>query len=122
MITAKTYKALKILEHTRNLRVMTAKDFALAFWGNDESKQYLFTAVSNSGNGACSGKKAWLCAGSYLSALYKRKLVVWRPRCDYHPTERRLDCQYPDSQHEKLFRLVLVQGQCWHDIFSALEH
>lgn len=86
MITAKTYKALKILEHTRNLRVMTAKDFALAFWGNDESKQYLSTAVSNSGNGACSGKKAWLCAGSYLSALYKRKLVVWRPRCDYHPT------------------------------------
>lgn len=87
MITAKTYRALKLLEHTQRFdKVMTAHDFALAFWGNDADKEYLFTAVSNSGNGACSGKKAWLCAGSYLSALYKRGLTRWRPRCDYHPT------------------------------------
>lgn len=80
MITYKTYKALKCLEQTQPNRPLTANWFAHKLWGDDESKQYLFTAVSNSGNGACSGKKAWLCAGSLLSKLAKQGLTRWQPR------------------------------------------
>lgn len=88
MITEKTYKALKILEPTKNYSVvMSAFVFANHFWGNDPEKQYLFTATTNSGNGASSGKKAWLCAGSYLSKLAKKKLVRWTPSLEgYHGT------------------------------------
>ena len=80
MITEKTYKALKVLEKTNTLKTMTANSFAILLWGMDESKSYLFTAVSNGGNGACSGKKAWLCAGSFLGRLAKKGLVHWQPR------------------------------------------
>lgn len=75
MITDKTYKALKILSAATWERPMHAKDFALLLWGNDPSKEYLFNSNTNTGNGACSGKKAWLCAGSLLSKLTKRGLV-----------------------------------------------
>jgi len=88
MITTKTYKALKVLEVTKNYcMVMSANNFAMKFWGDDPDKKYLFTAIANSGNGACAGKKAWLCAGSYLSKLQKRKLVRWESRNPgYHGT------------------------------------
>lgn len=85
-ITPNTYKALKILEVTKNYSVvMSAMTFAIRFWGKDPNKEYLFTAVSNNGNGACSGKKAWLCAGSYLSKLSKKGLIRWHPaNLGYH--------------------------------------
>ena len=35
----------------------------------------MHTKVSNQGNGATSGKAAWLCAGSYLAKLEKLGLV-----------------------------------------------
>ena len=71
MITKKTYKALSILrEHPG----CTANTFA-ALYFTDPSQETLFTAVSNQGNGACAGKKAWLCAGSLLGKLAKRGLV-----------------------------------------------
>ena len=80
MITEKTYNALKILEPTKDFSVvMSAFVFANHFWGNDPEKQYLFTAVTNSGNGAAAGKKAWLCAGSSLSKLAKKGFVRWTP-------------------------------------------
>lgn len=71
--------ALKVLENTSPVAPMTANLFAHQLWGGDETKRHLFTAVSNSGNGACSGKKAWLCAGSLLGKLAKRGLVRWTP-------------------------------------------
>ena len=88
MITEKTYKALKILAPTIDFSVvMSAIVFAQKFWGNDPEKQYLFTAVSNGGHGAASSKKAWLCAGSYLSKLAKKGLVKWHPSVKgYHGT------------------------------------
>jgi len=82
MITEKTYKALKVLESTSVIDVMTATTFAIKYWGNDEDKRYLFTAVTNNGNGACAGKKGWLCAGSLLGKLEKKKLVRWECRRD----------------------------------------
>lgn len=75
MITDKTYKALKILSTATWERPMHAKDFALLLCGSDPSKEHLFNAHTNTGNGACSGKKAWLCAGSLLSKLSKRGLA-----------------------------------------------
>lgn len=80
MITEKTYKALKVLENTSFSNPMTANSFALILWGEDEDKRYLFTAVSNGGNGACAGKKAWLCAGSMLGRMAKKGLVKWYSR------------------------------------------
>lgn len=50
---------------------MTANWFAVKYWGADEDKQYLF---------AYSGKKALLCAGSYLSRLEIKNLVRWHSR------------------------------------------
>lgn len=74
MITSKQYKALKIVQEkgrNANNRTVRAYEFALAMWGSQLEKAHLFTAVSNQGNGACAGKKAWLCGGSYLGRLVK---------------------------------------------------
>lgn len=76
-ITDKTYKALSILSSALWDRPMSAKEFAKRLWGDDQDKQYLFEAHSNTGNGACAGKKAWLCAGSLLGRLRKKGLVRW---------------------------------------------
>ena len=35
----------------------------------------MHTRISNQGNGACHGKAAWLCAGSYIGRLKKMGLV-----------------------------------------------
>lgn len=70
-LTPKQAKVLSILrEHPGG----TAHGFA-AFYFTDPSQETLFTAVSNQGNGACAGKKAWLCAGSLLGKLAKKGLV-----------------------------------------------
>ena len=70
-LTPKQAKALFILrEHPG----VTAHGFA-ALYFTEPSRESLFTAVSNQGNGACAGKKAWLCAGSLLGKLAKRGLV-----------------------------------------------
>lgn len=52
-----------------------AKDFAWLLWGDEPDKRYLFEARTNTGNGACVGKKAWLCAGSLLGKLSKQGLA-----------------------------------------------
>lgn len=70
-MTLKTYKALKILH---NNPFITASRFASLYYVGKEY-EYLFTAISNQGNGACAGKKAWLCAGSFLGRLYKEGVV-----------------------------------------------
>ncbi len=70
-LTPKQAKAIAIL---RDHPGCTANTFA-ALYFTDASQETLFTAVSNQGNGACAGKKAWLCAGSLLGKLAKRGLV-----------------------------------------------
>ena len=71
MLTDKQAKAIRILtEHP----YITARQFAEHYFDAPE-KKYLFTAVSNQGNGACAGKKAWLCAGSLLGKLSKQLYV-----------------------------------------------
>lgn len=71
-ITPKTRKALEILRDNPGL---TANRFAAKYF-TDPEHEYLFTAVSNQGEGACSGKKAWLSAGSLLGRLRKQGLVA----------------------------------------------
>ena len=76
MITEKTYKALKLLAAWTNWNTpIMAKDFAWLLWGDEPDKRYLFEARTNTGNGACVGKKAWLCAGSLLGKLSKQGLA-----------------------------------------------
>ena len=72
MLTQKQIKALQILEQYPG--GLTARQFAQLYF-TDKEHEYLFTAVSNQGNGACAGKKAWLCAGSLLGKLAKKGLV-----------------------------------------------
>lgn len=71
MLTDKQAKAIRIL---RDNPYITANRFAM-FYFDTPKHEYLFTAVSNQGNGACAGKKAWLCAGSLLGKL-KKELYV----------------------------------------------
>lgn len=78
MITEKQARALSVIGDTPGL---TAKGFAVRYF-TDPSQDYLFTAVSNQGNGACAGKKAWLCAGSLLGKLKKLGLVAEKPYSD----------------------------------------
>ena len=71
MLTDKQAKAIRIL---RDNPYITANRFAMLYFDTPKH-EYLFTAVSNQGNGACAGKKAWLCAGSLLGKL-KKELYV----------------------------------------------
>lgn len=60
----RTIEALKILQ---GFPQISAGAFALEFWPNSKIHQ----KVSNTGNGACRGKAAWLCAGSFWGKLEK---------------------------------------------------
>ncbi len=70
-LTPKQRKALQILKDHPDI---TARAFAL-FYFTEPEHQYLNTAVSDQGNGACAGKKAWLCAGSLLGRLIQKGWV-----------------------------------------------
>lgn len=86
MITENIYNALKLLIRNSVVNPMKTSVFAHQLWGNDPTKAYLFTAVSYSANGACSGKKAWLCAGSLLSKFSKHGWVGWTPPINGNPS------------------------------------
>lgn len=70
-VSGRLHKALSILAENPGIG---AGRFAVLFY-TEPQYDYLFTAVSNQGNGACAGKKAWLCAGSFLGRLCKAGLV-----------------------------------------------
>ena len=72
MISDRQNKALEIL--MRHPEGITASRFAAEYY-TEPKYEFLFTAVSNQGNGACAGKKAWLCAGSLLGKLANKGLV-----------------------------------------------
>lgn len=70
LLTKAQFKALGILCNTAYFNEMSARNFAEAMWGDTDTN--MFKSVKNTGNGACSGKAAWLCAGSYLGRLRKK--------------------------------------------------
>lgn len=72
-LTGSQHKALTVLKDTGIFNTVSAKEFAEKMWGDTDTR--MFKKVSNTGNGACSGKAAWLCAGSYLAKLIKKGWV-----------------------------------------------
>ncbi len=77
-LTSATKRALDVLVSIPDpLMGCTANTFAAQYYRGTKH-EYLLSAVSNQGEGACAGKKAWLCAGSYLSRLAKTGLVMKR--------------------------------------------
>ena len=76
-ISKKTHKALtNIKEHSDKHLWMRANEFAQKLWGEDPTKKDLFLAVTNQGNGACSGKKAWRAAGAYMGRLERMGYLI----------------------------------------------
>ena len=69
--TAKQRKALQILADHPDI---TARAFG-DFYFTEPEHEYLYTASSNQGYGACRGKKLWLCAGSLLGRLVAKEWV-----------------------------------------------
>lgn len=59
-----TIKALKIIKEFPSI---SNSGFAQKMWPDSN----MHTKVSNQGHGACSGKAAWLCGGSFLKKLVK---------------------------------------------------
>lgn len=70
-ISEKTIKALKILDSV-NVG-LTAKEFAKGMWKDSDG----WMRSKNTGNGACTGKGMWLCAGGYLAKLKSAGLVYF---------------------------------------------
>ena len=69
--TEKEIKALKIISGFRSIR---PSDFGFIYFDNPQQR-HLLEAVSNQGNGACYGKKAWRAAGCILGRLRKKGFV-----------------------------------------------
>lgn len=73
-LTIAQQKALTILSNTSRTNTISARMFAEKMWGDTQTN--MFTSSKNQGNGACRGKAAWLCAGSYLGKLIKKGWVI----------------------------------------------
>jgi len=67
-LTVRQLQALRIIQFEPRIRPQI---FAQLFWPN----HIMHRAISNQGNGACAGKKAWRCAGAYLGKLCRAGLV-----------------------------------------------
>lgn len=72
IMTDRQKEALIILEHSTYDNPMRSSEFAQKFWPD----HLMHVQVTNTGNGACHGKKAWLCDGSYLAKLIKMGWVI----------------------------------------------
>lgn len=66
--TKRCLEALTILKEKGHL---SSRAFAEFFWPG----HHMHRKISNQGNGACSGKAAWLAGGGYLNKLKKKGLV-----------------------------------------------
>lgn len=74
-LTKNARRALEILNNVKGPYYgMTARAFSYSYF-EGTPYEYLLTAHSKQGNGSCHGKKAWLCAGSYLKRLCNKGLV-----------------------------------------------
>lgn len=67
-LTEAQHKALNILKVTDYDKGMYCRKFAQLMWPDSA----MHRTSKNTGNGACCGKAAWLCAGSYLAKLRKK--------------------------------------------------
>lgn len=72
--TEKEIKALKIISECKSIRGIRPSDFGFIYFDNPQQR-HLIEAVSNQGNGACHGKKAWRAAGCILGRLRKKGYV-----------------------------------------------
>lgn len=77
--TKRTIDALTILADFGAEHAISASWFAQKFWPG----HIMHVQVTNQGNGACAGKKAWLQAGSYLRKLENKGLVKTTQRGFY---------------------------------------
>ena len=66
-------RALEILADSSYDKPIGAREFAQKMWPDS----LMHTKVKNTGNGACTGKGAWLCGGSYLAKLRIKNLVSY---------------------------------------------
>lgn len=83
-LTNSQRKALEILKDSLSGESLSARGFADKMWSDTETN--MFSSSKNTGNGACRGKAAWLCAGSYMAKLHKLGWVAVR----YNPTNYRI--------------------------------
>lgn len=74
MLTEKQARALKTVAECTGRLGITPAFFAQTYFDTPEHR-HLLTAVSNTGNGACMGKKAWIAAGSVLGRLARSGLL-----------------------------------------------
>jgi hypothetical protein len=72
-LTDAQQRALEILDK----RPLGPREFGRAMWPDNN----MHRKVSNTGNGATTGKAGWLCAGSYLAKLANKGLVKRRWNC-----------------------------------------
>lgn len=73
-LTEKEKKALKIVSECKCSLGIKPADFGFIYFDNPQQR-YLIDALSNQGNGACYGKKAWRSAGCILGKLQKKGYV-----------------------------------------------
>jgi hypothetical protein len=72
MITNSQKRALLILKETSITNRMMPREFALKMWPDSN----MHNTTKNTGNGACRGKAAWLCGGSYIGKLAAKGWVT----------------------------------------------
>ena len=72
--TEKEIKALKIISECKSTMGIKPSDFGFIYFDNPQQR-YLIDSLSNQGNGACFGKKAWRVAGCILGKLRKKGYV-----------------------------------------------
>lgn len=70
--TKRMIDALIILKDTNYHKTIGAAQFGREFWPD----HIMHVQMTNTGNGACAGKKGWLAAGSYLRKLKIKGLVA----------------------------------------------
>ena len=69
-LTVVQIKALRIIRDNPEIR---AAYFAELMWPDSN----MHRKVSNQGHGACRGKAAWLCGGSYMGKLRNKGLIKY---------------------------------------------
>lgn len=88
-------KALAILKLSNWEKPMSVREFAQNMWPDS----LMHSRVKNTGYGACAGKGAWLCGGSYLGKLKKKGLVdnhtLYRNPYGYYITKKGLKALEP---------------------------
>ncbi len=73
-LTQKEIKALRIVRDCKCLNGIRPKEFGAIYFDTPEHG-YLLTSMSNIGNGATHGVKAWRAAGCILGKLKKKGLL-----------------------------------------------